>query len=433
MNIRADILAEAKKQQTAGRRIMFLGNGSVVPVPGGQPFEVYATDVDLHTHTIFNGAVPNNPGQPVWVEMKDKKLQVTGAWNIWNNYIVPQVGPHWHTHAWGAFGSDIIPIAGDQWTPWIVQPATTTDYTINILRTPINTSSGWVAGGTETHDMASHIPGSGARYVLLSVNASGAVVFTDGGTESTPSALTIADYPALPSGNRPLYLIMLYHGMTPPLSYTPNLSTCNFIDLRHMQAAGYGSLPTLDTNRIVVTDGSGAITTNPNLNYNSGAFVMGAPSVPFSNASDFHIVDDYPALVVWGYDATGANAPSFVNVRGLGSVGSPAAVPANTVLARFRGKGWYDGTHISNSTELRVVADEDWSGTNQGTRIELWGTPDGATTPQLLTTIYGDGRIVSANDIEITDATKGIILKDTVTGTRYRISVTSGVVTASPA
>ncbi len=34
---------------------------------------------------------------------------------------------------------------------------------------------------------------------------------------------------------------------------------------------------------------------------------------------------------------------------------------------------------------------------------------------------------VGANDIEITDSTKGIILKDTVTGTRYRIKITSGV------
>jgi hypothetical protein len=50
-----------------------------------------------------------------------------------------------------------------------------------------------------------------------------------------------------------------------------------------------------------------------------------------------------------------------------------------------------------------------------------------------MVTIYGNGKVVSANDIEITDATKGVILKDTVTGTRYRISVTSGAVIATPA
>lgn len=38
---------------------------------------------------------------------------------------------------------------------------------------------------------------------------------------------------------------------------------------------------------------------------------------------------------------------------------------------------------------------------------------------------------LGASDIEITDPSKGLILEDTVTGTRYRIQVTSGVITAS--
>ena len=431
MTIKQDVLAEAKRQQTAVRRIMFLGNGTIVAVPGGLLNQVYATDVDLNVNVIFNTAVPNYLDYPVWVELVNKKLQVTSAWDVYGNFVATRVGPHWWTHAFGPGGVDIVPISGDQWLPWIVQPATTTDFTINIYRTPIYTTGGWVAGGVENYDMTSLIPTSGAYYVLMSVESDGIINYTSGPIEATPADLTTADYPALPSGDKPLYLVMLYSGMVPPLQYNPALS--NFIDVRHMQAGGGGSLPTLDADRVVITDGSGAITTDPNFNYNAGLLVMGAPTVPASNPNDLNIVGSYPAFSNWGYDTTAGNAPSFLGLRSRGTIGSPAAVTANDVLARFRGKGWYDGSNQSRSTELRVVADEDFDSSHQGTRIELWGTPDGATTPQLMVTIYGDGRIVSSNDIEITDATKGIILKDTVTGTRYRISVTGGAVTAAPA
>jgi hypothetical protein len=238
MTLRDDIIKEAKKQSTARGKLMFLGNGTIVPVPGTLN-QVYATDIGGRVQVVFNGVVPNLLGYPVWVKLVDKKMQVSEAWNFYNNYVAPKIGPHWWTHAWTPGATDIVPISGDQFSPWLVQPSGAVDFTINIIRTPINASGGWVAGGTETHDMTSHIPGSGACYVLLSVNAAGAVVETDGGTEASPSALTIADYPALPSGNKPLYLIMLYDGMTAPLQDNPSVS--NFTDVRWMQAGGGGS------------------------------------------------------------------------------------------------------------------------------------------------------------------------------------------------
>jgi hypothetical protein len=430
MTIKTSILAAAEKSANGRGKPYFMGNGSIVAVPGTLN-QIYVTNSAGQVGVVYNSTTPNSLGYVCYVKLIDKKLQVTAGWDFYNTYVAPKVGPHWWTHSFGTGGSDIVPISGDQWLPWIVQPATTTDFTINIYRTPINTSGGWVAGGVETYDMASHIPGSaGACYVLMSVDASGTIVYTDGGTEALPADLTIADYPALPTGNKPLYLVMLYNGMIAPLQYTPILS--NFIDVRHMQAGGGGgSLPTLDADRVVITDGSGNITTDPNFNYNAGLLVMGAPTVPVTGPNDLNLSSASPTFATWGHDPT--NAPSFLGVRSLGSPSAPALVTSNTVLARFRGRGWYDGTNISLSTEVRMVADEDWDATHQGTRIELWGTADGAITPTLMVKIYGDGRIVSANDIEITDATKGIILKDTVTGTRYRVSVTSGAVIATPA
>jgi hypothetical protein len=444
MTIRDDIIAQAKNESTDRGKLMFLGNGAVVPVPGTLN-QVYATDIDGHVSIIYNTVTPNNLNYPVWVKQIDKKMQVTGAWDVYNTYVAPKVGPHWQTHAWGVWGNDIVPVAGDQWTPWIVQPATTTDFTINILRTAIYTSGGWVAASTETHDMTSHIPGSaGARYVLISVAADGTLVYTDGTIEATPSALTPADIPVPPAGNRPLYAVMLYHGMIAPLHYTPDPTTSNFIDLRHMPLITAGSMPTLTGERIVITDGSGAITTDADLIWDAinNCFYMGdaaAYGVIYQAALGGSSTNELISNIVspvYGAFAFGASiSASFKGFRARGTSSAPSPVLINDLLAKFRGAGQYDTTlhHWSNTvSEIRLVADENFTATNQGTRIELWGTPAGATTEQLLVTIYGDGRIVSANDIEITDATKGIILKDTVTGIRYRVSVTSGAVVAVP-
>jgi hypothetical protein len=444
MTIRDEIIKEAKKQSTDRGKLMFLGNGSIVAVPGTLN-QVYATDAVGHVDVIWNKVAPNSLGYPVWVKQIDKKLQVTEAWDIYNNFAMPKVGPHWWTHAWTPGGSDIVPIAGDQFTPWIVQPSSSTDFTINILRTPIYASGGWLAGGTETYDMASHIPGSGALYVLLSVDASGTIIYTDGGTEASPGALTIADYPALPNGNKPLYLVMLYNGMVAPLSYTPDLATSNFVDLRHMPIETAGSLPTLTPARVVITDGGGIITTDADLIWDAdnNCFYMGDAAAygmlyqsVVGGSSSNQLLSDSVSPVYGAFAFGASTSPSFKGFRARGTSSAPSPVLVNDILAKFRGAGQYDTTlhHWSNVvSEIRLVADENFSVTNQGTRIELWGTPTGSTTEQLMTTIYGDGRIVSANDIEITDATKGIILKDTVTGTRYRISVTGGAVTAAPA
>jgi len=53
------------------------------------------------------------------------------------------------------------------------------------------------------------------------------------------------------------------------------------------------------------------------------------------------------------------------------------------------------------------------------------------TTPSEALDVNGNGKF--SGDIEITDSTKGIILKDTVLGTRHRITLVSGVLTVSTA
>jgi len=212
---------------------MYLGNGTIVAIPGKQNV-VYATDLTGNVHEIYNSIAPNDIGQFVWVKKIDQKLQVVGMRHVWSGYVAPQVGPHWFTHAWGPRGTDIIPVSGDQFIPWIVSPGTTYPNVV-VKRTPIPITGGWSPANDETIDLTSHIPASGARYVLLSVNSSGTITVTNGGTVSLPTDLDYTDYPTLPTGERPIYLVVLYHGQT-VLNYNPSQS--DFVDLRWMQSGG---------------------------------------------------------------------------------------------------------------------------------------------------------------------------------------------------
>lgn len=64
-------------------------------------------------------------------------------------------------------------------------------------------------------DLTSHIPGSGARYVLISYDSTGAVTITDGAINSGGfSALTFADIPDTPAGDWRSCAVALYVGQT---------------------------------------------------------------------------------------------------------------------------------------------------------------------------------------------------------------------------
>ncbi|RWW91874.1 SGNH/GDSL hydrolase family protein [Flavobacterium cerinum] len=60
------------------------------------------------------------------------------------------------------------------------------------------------------------------------------------------------------------------------------------------------------------------------------------------------------------------------------------------------------------------------------TKSFLVGSSDIISTGEALQV---GGKIKATSDIEITDATKGVIMTDTVTGTRYRMQITSGAIT----
>ncbi len=85
---------------------------------------------------------------------------------------------------------------------------------------------------TQTLDLTSHVPGSGALFALISINSSGAVVVTDGASVASFSDLDISDIPDTPVGNFRLAAVALYQGQA---AIVQNRSEQDIWDLRWPQ------------------------------------------------------------------------------------------------------------------------------------------------------------------------------------------------------
>jgi hypothetical protein len=172
------------------------------------------------------------------VKKVDKRLQVTELWDVYTDFIYPKVGPHHFLHEWMAAGMDIVRVWGDQWMPWKIEPIDT--FTVRIYKTTYHTATGWQAAGTEDVILTPWTtdPVGSGIYVLISVASDGTITTTySASPQPDYHDLTVADIPALPTGDKALFAVRLYKGQT-TLTYNPSVS--DFLDLRHMQASGGG-------------------------------------------------------------------------------------------------------------------------------------------------------------------------------------------------
>ncbi len=96
--------------------------------------------------------------------------------------------------------------------------------------------------------------------------------------------------------------------------------------------------------------------------------------------------------------------PSILALSGGGGTPeAPDQTKDDTYLGYIVGEGWKkgaDGTisrtaHVSGA--LGLIADGDWTDTNQGTCWEVWATPVGSTTQQKVLDVMGDGSIHTLN------------------------------------
>jgi hypothetical protein len=256
MTVKKKIIQQAVDTATDRGKLVFMGDSTgQVDVPG-EIGKVFVMDQAGHVSKVWNAHVPNVPGHAAFVKKVDKRLQVTELWDVYTDFIYPKVGPHHSLHEWMASGMDIVRVWGDQWMPWKIEPIDT--FTVRIYKTTYITDTGWQAAGTQDVALTPWTtPAGSGIYVLLSVASNGSITTTySAAPQADYHALTVADIPALPTGNKALFAVRLYVGQT-TLTYNPSVS--DFLDLRHMQASGGASAPTRNNITIGAGDpGSGA-------------------------------------------------------------------------------------------------------------------------------------------------------------------------------
>lgn len=83
-------------------------------------------------------------------------------------------------------------------------------------------------------------------------------------------------------------------------------------------------------------------------------------------------------------------------VRVNGTLASPTALAVNDAVGQFNGGGYNGTAYITNSTRIQLRANEAWSGTASGSRIEIITTPNTTNAPGLVATFFGGGVHVGA-------------------------------------
>lgn len=96
----------------------------------------------------------------------------------------------------------------------------------------------------------------------------------------------------------------------------------------------------------------------------------------------------------YGTSPSGQYAGSFGGRAARGSKSSPAALQSGDAFSLFAGSGWTGSAWSEYSRAyMRFDAEENWSPTNQGARIQFNTTPAGGTSTAAAMVIKGDGKV----------------------------------------
>jgi hypothetical protein len=248
-----------------------------------------------------------------------------------------------------------------QFLPLRVMPAAAGGVALDI-------NSGWyetTAGGTAkylgvtTLDISSYAPSTGARWLLIQLDRTGALVYSVSATKTFP-ALQATDIPHRTHGIIALAAIRLYPGQS---SIRDAANNPDLIDLR-LSFYPEGDTTGLTANRIVVTDTTGKITTDPQRTYtladNKETHGDIDPGLTAENNSLTQGANDVNAtheLQVFDDLADGnLHAPTFRGRHGRGDNVDPTSVQVDDVLVNLEGEG-YDYP-LSSNTYVQVADHE---------------------------------------------------------------------------
>lgn len=154
------------------------------------------------------------------------------------------------------------------------------------------------------------------------------------------------------------------------------------------------------------------------LSYTEGLTGQGSTSV----VADLFSENDDTDMLVSTYSDTVADQPNIEIRKARGTRETPTAVQANDILGRLVARG-YDSVSFAIGALIRVLANQNWSSTARGSRIEMQTVQDGSTTPTTRMTVHHDGRVEIENTLDHDGTLIGLngsapVAKGTITGSR---------------
>jgi hypothetical protein len=328
-------------------------------------------------------------------------------------------------------GGDVVFVYPQQFIPLLITPSGTNGGP-NVLMQLLNfkkDNGDWLqAGVTGTQSLLIYRPTDDqARIVLvyldrtsgnpgLLINSGSSVAASTTGTHDLLQYL-----PDLPSSDyEPLAMARLVSG-------TESIEWANLYDIRQFfggsatgtgggveeapidglvygrKNAGWievsgtsGGLPTLNADRVVITDGSGTITDDEHFEYDyvNNVLVLGAglSEVPILGSLTFHTIGSgtSPSYAYWAFGIGTAGFNTFFAADGDWT--TPTAIQHGRVIGRVARWRGHDGTGFpATRAEIRAQARGAWDTTSHGTEVITSITPSGTVTMQDMFTVNQSG------------------------------------------
>lgn len=257
------------------------------PLSSSTPFDIYNTRVQgVDNLRVYIGYLPHMPKQLQVIDVVDQRLEQTQPDGSIVVPIYANVVDHANNHAY--LGVDPVYVNWRQITPLGVFPTYPVSMLIQIRAgyIPRPGADTWV--NDQTVDLTSHVPGSGARYVLVSFDAAGNVTLTDGPIGTDFASLTAADIPDTPAGDWRSAAVLLYAGQS---AVVENRSEIDIYDLRFPEEQSAGGLTLALTNAHIFVGDAGGIAADVALSgdatiANTGALSLAASGVTAGTYGD---------------------------------------------------------------------------------------------------------------------------------------------------